>query len=97
MKKDIALAIVGLLLLVLGFWLGQRRAYVPFQVYDPTTRQWRDLDVKKARGKLGLFCTDGEEFFPCVDFDRSDNDSRVMLVPTNEIGPGDSISPNETE
>jgi hypothetical protein len=97
MKKDIGLAIAGLFLLVLGFWLGQRTVRVPFQVYDPTTQQWRDLDVKAAKGKLNLFCTDGEQFLPCVDFDRAYNDSRVMLVPANELGPNNSIAPALSE
>src|ERR1700680_195685 len=98
MTKWIMPTILGLILLGLGFWLG-RRANKPvvFEVYDPRTGMWQDLPAKAAKGKLVLFCSDGEEFLPCVDFDRADHASRVMLVPTNEIGPGNSISPAESE
>ena len=77
MTKWIMPTILGLILLSLGFWLGRRsNKTVAFEVYDPQTRMWQDLSGKAAKGKLVLFCSDGEEFLPCVDFDRADNDCR---------------------
>jgi LPXTG-motif cell wall-anchored protein len=98
MKKWITPTILGLILLGLGFWLGRRsNKPLAFEVYDPQTGLWQDLQTKAAKGRLSLFCSDGEEFLPCVDFDRADSDSRVMLVPINEVGLGNSIAPAEPE
>jgi hypothetical protein len=98
MKKWIAPTVLGLILLGSGFWLGRRsNKPLAFEVYDPQTGLWQDSQTKAAKEKLSLFCSDGEQFLPCVGFDRAENDSRVMLVPTNEIGPGDSIAPANSE
>jgi hypothetical protein len=95
MKKRIGLALMGLFLAGLGFWTG-RRSVKPLllQVYDPQTQRWENIQIKTAKGRsLSLYCTDGEAFMPCVDYNRSEDGSGVLLVPTNELGPGNSVQP----